>query len=390
MQERSIKEFIKNYPATSMILFVTVLLHLMSYVLGNGATDAETARQFGALYSSNKDWTELPYLLMSTYQHIGGMLHLLFNVSFILISAPLLEEVYGTVKFAVLYNLTGVFGSLVTLIFEQNVISSGASAAGYGLLGVYVALIVKQHPLIYRENKQSIISMIVIGIVMTFTVPNISITGHLGGLLAGMLLGMMLSTKHTVEKNFINGVVKTFIVTGLILFMLSIPKTTVTDKNFIEVAHQVGLGDYVTGEKTLTFLSSKSESDNVNNEILWLSNNYNNHLYNFINLLIDAYNDGNAGNSVVAIETIESTKQSIDKQIQELEKHKSVQETEDLQQQLLSIYHSLNQSTNTLLQALQTMDSYDYQQYIQEKNGIIASCESFVTALTALQNSQSY
>ena len=105
----------------------------------------------------------------------------MLNISFIIICAPFLEELYGTLKFVLLYNLTGIAGGLVTLIFETNVISSGASAAGYGMLGIYIALIVKQHPQLSGVNRQSIISMLIIGIIMTFTVPNISITGHLGG-----------------------------------------------------------------------------------------------------------------------------------------------------------------------------------------------------------------
>lgn len=377
VEERNIKEYINNHPATSTIIFITIVLHLLTYVLGDGATDYETARRFGALYSSNKDWSEFPYLLTSTYQHIGGMIHIMLNISFIIIFAPFLEELYGTLKFVLLYNLTGIAGGLVTLIFETNVISSGASAAGYGMLGIYIALIVKQHPQLSSVNRQSIISMLIIGIIMTFTVPNISITGHLGGLIAGALLGMFLSTKHNTKRNTIASIIKTLAVTFLLLAGLNIPKNVITTQSFSDVINKIGL----EGNNHSPFLSS---FHGVNDEVKWISDYYNNYFYKSSNTLLQAYNAGISGNATSALETVETTIQEIKRQATEVQSHTGIVETQNVQQELLTLYQSLEQSAYTLREGLTMMDYYLLNQYVLENNSLAESSELFLNNLQSL------
>ncbi|WEA38583.1 rhomboid family intramembrane serine protease [Lysinibacillus fusiformis] len=377
VEERNIKEYINNYPATSTIIFITIVLHLLTYVLGDGATDYETARRFGALYSANKDWSEFPYLLTSTYQHIGGFIHIMLNISFIIICAPFLEELYGTLKFVLLYNLTGIAGGLVTLIFETNVISSGASAAGYGMLGIYIALIVKQHPQLSRVNRQSIISMLIIGIIMTFTVPNISITGHLGGLIAGALLGMFLSTKHNTKGNTIASIIKTLVVMFLLLVGLNFPKNMITTQSFSDVINKIGL----EGNNRSPLLSS---FHGVNDEVKWISNNYNNYFYKSSNTLLKAYNAGISGNATSALETVDTTIQEIKRQVAEVQSHTGIVETQNAQYGLLKLYQSLEQSAYTLREGLTTMDYYLLNQYVLENNSIVESSESFLNNLQSL------
>ncbi|MEB7454366.1 MULTISPECIES: rhomboid family intramembrane serine protease [Lysinibacillus] len=377
VEERNIKEYINNYPATSTIIFITILLHLLTYMLGDGATDYETARRFGALYSANKDWSEFPYLLTSTYQHIGGSIHIMLNISFIIICAPFLEELYGTLKFVLLYNLTGIAGGLVTLIFETNVISSGASAAGYGMLGIYIALIVKQHPQLSSVNRQSIISMLIIGIIMTFTVPNISITGHLGGLIAGALLGMFLSTKHVTKGNTIASIIKTLVVMFLLLVGLNIPKKVITTQSFSDVINKIGL----EVNNRSPFLSS---FHGVNDEVKWISNYYNNYFYKSSNTLLQAYNAGISGNATSALETVETTIQEIKRQVAEVQSHTGIVETQNVQQELLTLYQSLEKLAYTLREGLTTMDYYILNQYVLGNNSLVESSESFLNNLQSL------
>ena len=229
IQEKSFKEFFTNYPATTTILIVTILLHLASYVFGNGPSDFETARKFGALMSSNKDLSELPYMLTSTYQHIGGMMHLLMNMGFILISAPYLEQLFGSFRLVILYNLTGISGSFVTLLFMDNALSSGASAAAYGLMGIYLVLMLLKRVTLTEDVKQTVKALFVIGIIMTFVVPNISVTGHLGGLFAGMILGSFFP--FTRKKSIpTQGVMWALLIPVVFLILLSVPQYAVANE----------------------------------------------------------------------------------------------------------------------------------------------------------------
>ena len=168
-------------------------------------------------------------MLTSTYQHIGGMMHLLMNMGFILISAPYLEQLFGSFRLVILYNLTGISGSFVTLLFMDNALSSGASAAAYGLMGIYLVLMLLKRVTLTEDVKQTVKALFVIGIIMTFVVPNISVTGHLGGLFAGMILGSFFP--FTRKKSIpTQGVMWALLIPVVFLILLSVPQYAVANE----------------------------------------------------------------------------------------------------------------------------------------------------------------
>ncbi|TSI08699.1 rhomboid family intramembrane serine protease [Lysinibacillus sp. BW-2-10] len=383
IEERSIKEFVQNNPATSTILFFMIVLHLLTYVIGNGPSDAETAKNFGALYSGNKDWSEFPYLLTSTYQHLGGMFHLLSNVFVILISAPFLEKIYGTFKFVLLFNLTGIFASLVTLIFQSNALSSGASGAAFGLLGIYIALIVKKHPEITKSITQTVISLVAINVIVTYVVPGISITGHLGGLLGGMLLGMVFLTGRSVKERTFTSIFKTIAITLGLFGLLFVPQYTLTNKSFTDVAEQVGLGDYVAGSSTLPFFSNNS----IYNELNWLIDQYNNKLVPHYNHLVESYNNGiSATDSSSHIQVINQMITELEKDMETVSSHKNMDETKELQQQLLIMYEHLVEAANLANNTLELKGVTMNEQFISQMNVVNSEYEKFNNLLEKYYN----
>lgn len=194
-QVSSLKEFVRSYPVTTVIFAIITGIHLLTYIVGNGPSDLETARKFGALLSRNKDVSELPYLLTASYQHIGGMFHYISNMIALILCAPYIERVFGAVRFAVIFNVAGMVGSLATFLLLENVIYSGASSAIFGLLGVYVALFVKRYPWLNREVKFLWPIILILALLSTFMDPSVSVVGHSAGLLSGFLTGLVISPK---------------------------------------------------------------------------------------------------------------------------------------------------------------------------------------------------
>ncbi|GAB3996039.1 rhomboid family intramembrane serine protease [Glycomyces albus] len=127
-------------------------------------------------------------LLTSTFMHYGAI-HLLFNMVVLWILGRVLEKDLGSLRFLSVYLLSGLAGSVATHLFaDPATLSAGASGAIYGLFG---ALIMVNRKL-SRDNS-GLYVLLGLNLVLTFVVPSISITGHLGGLVGGALSGAVLS-----------------------------------------------------------------------------------------------------------------------------------------------------------------------------------------------------
>jgi len=128
-------------------------------------------------------------LITSAFLH-GSILHLGFNMLMLYwIGAPI-EEAIGRARFLILYLVSGLAGAAGALLLtDPQDITVGASGAIFGMLGA--ALVFERQRTFVLGG--SALSIIVLNLVLTFAVPNISIGGHLGGLVGGALGGLALS-----------------------------------------------------------------------------------------------------------------------------------------------------------------------------------------------------
>jgi membrane associated rhomboid family serine protease len=118
-----------------------------------------------------------------------GALHLLLNMSVLWQLGRYLEEKLGPLRFAGLYLLAGFGGNVAAYLFTpQNQPAAGASTSIFGLV---MAMIVVNRRL--RLDITPLIPMLVINLLFTFSVPNISVAGHLGGLVVGGIVAVILA-----------------------------------------------------------------------------------------------------------------------------------------------------------------------------------------------------
>jgi membrane associated rhomboid family serine protease len=127
-------------------------------------------------------------LITSGFLH-DGFLHILFNMFFLWIIGPQLETAIGTVNFVVVYFVSLLAGSFGALLFQPALPTLGASGALFGLLG---ALIVVAHDRGISIWRSGLGPILVINIVFSLAVRNISIGGHLGGFVGGLISGWLI------------------------------------------------------------------------------------------------------------------------------------------------------------------------------------------------------
>ena len=129
----------------------------------------------------------------------GSLIHLGLNMLMLYWIGTPMEQAIGHLRFLLIYFVSGLCGSAGALLLtDQNSITVGASGAIFGILGA---------ALVYERQRTfvlggSALSIIVINLVLTFAVPNISIGGHVGGLIGGALCGLALSRLGRVHAAY--------------------------------------------------------------------------------------------------------------------------------------------------------------------------------------------
>jgi membrane associated rhomboid family serine protease len=142
----------------------------------------------GALYGpavAAGDWWRP---ITAGFLHIG-LVHVGFNMFLLWQLGLLLEPAVKKPAFVALYLLSLLGGSFLTLVLDNEAVTVGASGAVFGLMG---ATVVAMRSRGVNPFQTGIGTLLVINLVLTFTLPRISVGGHVGGLLAGLAGGLVL------------------------------------------------------------------------------------------------------------------------------------------------------------------------------------------------------
>jgi membrane associated rhomboid family serine protease len=120
----------------------------------------------------------------------SGILHLGLNMLALYFLGSLLEPGIGPWRFAGIFFVSLLGGSLGALILDPHQLTVGASGAIFGLMA---AAFLEARNRGLHDVASQIGFYVVINLVFTVSVPNISVGGHVGGLLSGGLLTLAMS-----------------------------------------------------------------------------------------------------------------------------------------------------------------------------------------------------
>jgi rhomboid protease GluP len=142
----------------------------------------------------NGEW----WRLVSPVLVHGSILHLAFNMYFLYLVGPLVEQLYGSARFLVLYVLTAATASLASFLLGPGP-SVGASGALFGLCGVLLVGRALHRPVLQGQQRaimSQIGFLVVINLVFGFGFNslggNVDNFAHLGGLAGGLWLGLLI------------------------------------------------------------------------------------------------------------------------------------------------------------------------------------------------------
>ena len=174
---------------TYVLIAVNVIVALGSLFGGGGATSGgSTLVSDGGLSRFGIEQGEYWRLLTSGFLH-SGPLHLLFNMFGLYILGGLLEPAIGRLQFGILYFVSLLAGAFGALLMQPDGLTVGASGAIFGLMGGAV-IVMRARGMNPMESGLGL--WIGLNLLITFTIPNISIGGHIGGLIGGALAAFVM------------------------------------------------------------------------------------------------------------------------------------------------------------------------------------------------------
>ena len=139
-------------------------------------------------------------LFTAMFLHIGIM-HLFFNSYALFIYGPIVEKLFGKIKFIVLYIVSGLMGSLFSFVLSPNA-SAGASGAIFGLMGSLLYFRRKERDLFQRIFGPGLLMIIFVNLMYGFIQPGIDNWGHIGGLFGGFLVAYGLGLYRQRNKEY--------------------------------------------------------------------------------------------------------------------------------------------------------------------------------------------
>ncbi|CAM9568471.1 unnamed protein product [Chrysoparadoxa australica] len=123
----------------------------------------------------------------------AGIVHILLNMLGFLNIGYTLEYVYGPLKLATIYLMSGLYGTIVSAVFLPEIVMVGASGAILGVFGALWADILNNWG-VYINTKKAILILLVLtsaNVILGF-MPYLDNFAHLGGMVMGFCVGLAL------------------------------------------------------------------------------------------------------------------------------------------------------------------------------------------------------
>lgn len=179
------KLFRNGKPFITLVLLIINLIVFMIVEKAGGSTSPSILIEYGAKYNPAIIEGEWWRIITSMFLHIG-MLHLIMNMFALYYVGSVVERIFGSIRFIVIYFLSGIIGGLTSFALNPQ-IAAGASGAIFGLFGALLFFGVNYRKVFFKTMGWNVIFVICFNILFGFTISQIDNGAHIGGLLGGFM-----------------------------------------------------------------------------------------------------------------------------------------------------------------------------------------------------------
>lgn len=179
----------KYYKYKPIITYVLIFINVLMFILINMIHENEEVLK----YAISKNDFQFYKLFTAMFIHVDE-LHLMFNMLALYICGSKLESLIGNIKYIIVYMISGL-GASILIALLSNIPCVGASGAIFGLFGCYLLIAFKNRNVMKYTYKYDLLPTVIINLIITFAIPNISIIAHVGGLIIGFVCSKILCRK---------------------------------------------------------------------------------------------------------------------------------------------------------------------------------------------------
>lgn len=180
---------------TYALIVINICVYMSTVIASNHALSLDSpslirmGSNFGPYTSAGDAWR----LITALFLHLS-LIHLGFNMWALASFGPIVERLYGSLFYGLIYVVAGLLGGLASLTWRADINTVGASGSIFGILGALVAVQLRNEGSIPKSILRPLrtTSLIYIGCALAaglFTT-KVDNAAHVGGLCAGALLGL--------------------------------------------------------------------------------------------------------------------------------------------------------------------------------------------------------
>jgi len=178
-----------DFLITYLILAINISLFGVMTLAG-GTQDPFVLIRFGAKVNPLIQEGQIWRLVTCNFIHIG-ILHLAFNCYALWALGRYCEQLFGKLRYVVVYLAGGICGSLTSYLFSPA-ISAGASSAIFSILGALLIYSLNKPDLLRAGVTGNLVAIIAANFILGIMLPGIDNFAHLGGFATGVILGIIL------------------------------------------------------------------------------------------------------------------------------------------------------------------------------------------------------
>ena len=150
----------------------------------------------------------------------ADVFHIAFNMYALYVLGSQAEGFFGKTKFLSIYLLSGISGSLLSMLLNIETISIGASGAIFGILGALLYFGYNFRVYLGNTLVREIVPVICINLLFGFMYPSIDNFAHIGGLVGGYVTAMAFGfTTRSSGSDKINGIIITMMLFAFLIYM---------------------------------------------------------------------------------------------------------------------------------------------------------------------------